>query len=53
MNETEWARSHPSNIQHAQKRARPVSRGSIIALLAALVVLLGVIVGGIWWMVVG
>lgn len=53
MNEIEWARSPGSNIQHGQKRPRPVTRAAVLRALGALVALLAVLVGGIWWMVAG
>ena len=51
MNETDWARSRPSNVQHGQKRPRPVSRSAILIASSALVLALAVLVVEVWRMV--
>jgi hypothetical protein len=53
VNEQDWARSRPSNIQHGQQRPRPVSRSAILISLSVLVLALAVVVDGVWRMVAG
>ena len=48
MNEKEWARSRPSNVQHGQNRPRPVSRSAILVASSVLVLALAVVVVGVW-----
>ncbi|WP_159576082.1 hypothetical protein [Microbacterium sp. 8M] len=53
MDEQDGARSRPSNIQHGQKRQRPVSHSAILIAFSALVLALAVVVDGVWQMVAG
>lgn len=44
MNETEWARSRPSNVQHGQKRPRPMSPAEAFWISLGGIVVAGVVV---------
>lgn len=53
MNEAEWARSRPSNVQHGRARPRPVSCSAILIASSVLVGALAVLVVEVWRMVTG
>ncbi|MFB7843644.1 hypothetical protein [Microbacterium sp. NPDC056052] len=49
--EDEWVHSRQSNIQHGQKRPRPVSRSAILVASSVLVAALAVLVVEVWQVV--
>ncbi|MGN7861442.1 hypothetical protein ACTJI8_12750 [Microbacterium sp. 22303] len=44
MNEQEWARSRPSNIQHGQRRRRPMTPGDAAWISLGAILVAGVLV---------
>ena len=44
MNEREWARSRPSNVQHGQKRPRPMTPAQAFWISLGLILAGGVVV---------